>query len=191
MGEPTELSRTLWRGDVYIPVDDTTRPCAVVDHGSEMGCFVWREEHNHWFVSCPEDERHILVAAFRWALAGWDTDDRAHAHTMAQRDEALERIGDIAVRLGCEEEWSNVHSHAHCIEEAIVALEKRAERTCAKRVARALVPAVRAMRDVAAYGSYVGRGPQAERAAGRFNRVCYAVDDGLLDIEQRLVDAAR
>jgi hypothetical protein len=53
--------------------------------------------------------------------------ERHNAQTIAQRDYFEDQIGRLAARVGCEEEWSNVHAHACCIDDAIDALEKRAE----------------------------------------------------------------
>jgi hypothetical protein len=56
-----------------------------------------------------------------------EDEDRANAQTIAQRDYYEEQIARLAERVGCEVEWSNLHAHACCIDDAIDALEKRAE----------------------------------------------------------------
>jgi hypothetical protein len=55
-----------------------------------------------------------------------DEEDRAHEKTIAQRDHFEGEIGRLAERIGCEQEWSNMHAHACCIDDAIDALEIRA-----------------------------------------------------------------
>ncbi len=55
-----------------------------------------------------------------------------------------------------------------------------------KRVVIALRDVLYAVRSVTTWGGGLGRGPQNERAAGRLNRACYALDSFIYNIETEL-----
>lgn len=42
-------------------------------------------------------------------------EEKAHEHTMDERDAFEEVISGLAEDAGCEEEWSNLHAHGDCI----------------------------------------------------------------------------
>jgi hypothetical protein len=71
-----------------------------------------------------EEAEAIAKAA---AEARADAAERGSEQTIAQRDYFEDQIGRLAARVGCEEEWTNLHAHACCIDDGIAALERRAE----------------------------------------------------------------
>jgi hypothetical protein len=57
---------------------------------------------------------------------GWMTrdsnfsEDEAQAEEeLAERDESLDLIADIARFFGCDREWSNLHDHHECVRDAV------------------------------------------------------------------------
>ncbi len=79
-----------------------------------------------------EDDVPALCAELRERRARADVEDAAHAKTMAERDYYADEVARIAALVGCEEEWSNLHAHATCIDEGIAALDGKAERLRAR-----------------------------------------------------------
>lgn len=51
--------------------------------------------------------------------AGPQKHEKEMLEVIDQRDKWEEKIGDLAALAGCREEWSSVHEHGDCIEEAI------------------------------------------------------------------------
>ena len=67
---------------------------------------------------------HAEIAALKKRV---EHDDEADLQTIAQRDQYEEFIAELATDLGCEEEWSGLHSHLNCIPEFTFAIEKKAK----------------------------------------------------------------
>jgi hypothetical protein len=48
------------------------------------------------------------------------SEDEAQAEEeLAERDESLDLIADIARFFGCDREWSNLHDHHECVRDAV------------------------------------------------------------------------
>lgn len=67
-----------------------------------------REETAHWFQE---------AARFKAALSASPAqpDDLVLTKALEERDEYEEFIGDLALEMGCPEEWSNLHDHRSCV----------------------------------------------------------------------------
>lgn len=75
-----------------------------------------------------------LARAHEAARARLEQEERWGTEAMADRDAGEESITEIAESLGCEREWSNLHSHWQCVPETIANLlahVARDERTVA------------------------------------------------------------
>lgn len=59
--------------------------------------------------------------------------DRYSEKALDERDYYQDQIARIAAAVGCGEEWSNLHAHACCIDDAFDAMRERAERAEADR----------------------------------------------------------
>lgn len=77
--------------------------------------------HDANFIVHAREDMPRLCSALRDA-------ERGLSQVIGQRDYYEEQVDRIAVRLGCDQEVSNVHAHASCIDDRIEALEQHAER---------------------------------------------------------------
>lgn len=77
--------------------------------------------HDADFIVHAREDMPRLCSALRDA-------ERGLSQVIGERDYYEDEVDRIAVRLGCDQELSNLHAHASCIDDRIEALEQRAER---------------------------------------------------------------
>ena len=88
-------------------------------------CITGDHDCNRIACQCPQvwcvATRKELTALPGPSLPSEETraDDRAILEVIDERDALEELIGDLALLLGCREEWSSLHDHKVCVVEAV------------------------------------------------------------------------
>lgn len=131
-------------GDLTFDVVAGHETVAHVSEGTRDMMTVPLARHDTAFIAHAREDVPALVAALRAAESRANDAERGLSQIIAQRDYYHDEIDRLARLVGCEEDLSNTHAHATCIDDAIAALEARALRL---RRERDDLRALRASRD--------------------------------------------
>ena len=71
-----------------------------------------------------------------------ESERESHSLTIIEREGCVEHIEEIAVKLGCEKEWTSEHDHWTCVSESVDQLRRKRDAAVAalKETLHALPP---------------------------------------------------
>lgn len=154
--QPPELPGEVWRG-----VDLLLEPIAVVlvddtyramwwDAGDGAAGGVWSQCADRGYMtevlaawaldlsarlSASFEDARLSRELYEAEKGERERQEKSEEEALAQAEYYQDQIARIAAAVGCGEEWSNLHAHACCIDDAFDAVTARAER--AEKIAAA------------------------------------------------------